>query len=271
MNCEQSLLVQAYLDGELDAAEALKAEQHLESCAQCQAMAADHAEMKAAMAGAAYHRADAALRAKIGRALDAETGNGVVTEFRPVRRKPGFWLGAGSGAGGMAIAAAIAFLLFLPTADPLVNDLAEAHLRSLMADHLIDVASSDHHTVKPWFAGHADVSPPAEDFKAEGFTLVGGRADYVHGSRAAVVVYRHGAHIINLFTWADRNARLPGAGTRDGYRMAFWKQGDLDLAAVSDVDQMELDKFVALVKRSRKPGINRRPGRYRPRNANSRS
>lgn len=249
MNCEQSLLVQAYLDGELDAAEALKAEQHLESCAECQALAADHAEMKSAMAVATYHRADAALRAKISRALDAETKAEGVTEFRPTRRRPGFWLGAGSGAGGMAIAAVLAFLMFLP-ADPLVNDLAEAHVRSLMADHLIDVASSDHHTVKPWFAGHADVSPPAEDFKADGFILVGGRADYVHGSRAAVVVYRHGAHIINLFTWADRNGRLPGADSRDGYRMIFWKQNDLDLAAVSDVDPAELDRFVALVKKS---------------------
>ena len=106
MNCEQSLLVQAYLDGELDAAEALKAEQHLESCVECQAMAADHAEMKAAMAGATYYRASAGLRARIGAALDAETKSDIVTEFRPIHRKPGFWLGAGSGAGGMAIAAA---------------------------------------------------------------------------------------------------------------------------------------------------------------------
>jgi anti-sigma factor RsiW len=241
MECEQSLHVQAYLDGELDAADVLKVEQHLESCAQCQALAADHATLKAALTHASYHRADVALRAKIGRALDRET--------KPAGRRPGFWLGAGSGAGGMAIAAVLAFMLFLP-ADPLVNDLAEAHLRSLMADHLIDVASSDHHTVKPWFAGHADVSPPAEDFKTEGFTLVGGRADYVHGSRAAVVVYRHGAHVINLFAWADRNTRLPRADSRDGYRMAFWKQNDLDLAAVSDVDQAELDRFVALVKKS---------------------
>jgi anti-sigma factor RsiW len=249
MTCEQSLLVQAYLDGELDAAEALKAEQHLESCAECQAMAADHAEMKAAMAGATYHRAGAALRARITAALDAETRSDVVTELRPVRRKPGFWLGAGSGAGGVGVAAVLAFLLFLPS-NPLVNDLATAHLRSLMPDHLIDVASSDHHTVKPWFAGHADVSPPAEDFKTEGFTLVGGRADYVHGERAAVVVYRHGAHIINLFAWADRNTSLPSTRSRDGYRMVFWKQNDLDLAAVSDVDPAELDKFVGLVKKS---------------------
>jgi anti-sigma factor RsiW len=249
MNCGESLLVQAYLDGELDAADALKAEQHLERCAECRAMAADHADMKAAMAGATYYRVDTALRTKIAATLDAETKRDVVAEFRPVHRKPGFWLGAGSGAGGMAIAAVLAFLLFLP-ANPLVNDLASAHLRSLMPDHLIDVASSDHHTVKPWFAGHADVSPPAEDFKAEGFTLVGGRADYLHGERAAVVVYRHGTHIINLFAWADRNTSLPGTRSRDGYRMAFWKQNDLDLAAVSDVDPAELDRFVALVKKS---------------------
>ena len=249
MECDQSLNVAAYLDGELEASEALAVERHLESCAECQAMVADYAEMKAAMAGVTYHRADAALRVRIATALDAETGSDVVKEFRSIRRKPGFWLGAGSGAGGMGIAAVLAFLLFLP-ANPLVNDLATAHLRSLMPDHLIDVASSDHHTVKPWFAGHADVSPPAEDFKAEGFTLVGGRADYIHGERAAVVVYRHGAHIINLFAWADRNANLPGTRSRDGYRMIFWKQNDLDLAAVSDVDPAELDHFVALVKKS---------------------
>jgi len=249
MNCEQSLHVQAYLDGELDAADALKAEQHLESCAECQALAAEHAELNAALSGATYHRADAALRARIGNALDAETEAKTITEFRPVRRKPGFWLGAGSGAGGMAIAAVIAFLLFLP-ADPLVNDLTEAHLRSLMGNHMIDVVSSDRHTVKPWFAGHADVSPPAHDFAAQGFTLVGGRADYVHGARAAVVVYRHGAHIINLFAWADHGASLPHAGMRDGYRILFWKQDDLNFAAVSDVTQGELEEFADLVKKS---------------------
>jgi anti-sigma factor RsiW len=253
MACDEALKTQAYLDGELDAAQSLEVEAHLEHCVECQALAADHADLKSAMAGAQYHRAPAALRAKIGAALDAESKaeNRIVP--MPVRRKPGsksgFWLGAGSGAGGMAIAASLAFLLLAP-ANTMVADLGDAHVRSLMGEHLIDVASSDHHTVKPWFAGHADVSPPAEDFKADGFTLVGGRTDYVHGSRAAVVVYRHGAHIINLFTWADHNIRLPGAGSRGGYRMLFWKQKDLALAAVSDVDPAELDRFVDLVKKS---------------------
>jgi len=250
MTCDESLKTQAYLDGELDAAQSLEVEAHLEQCAECQALAADHADLKEAMAGAAYHRAPAALRARIGAALDAEAN--AQTNVAPLKapRRSGFWLGAGSGAGGMAIAAALAFLLFMPANNVLVADLADAHVRSLMGEHLIDVASSDHHTVKPWFAGHSDVSPPTEDFKADGFTLVGGRADYVHGARAAVVVYRHGAHVINLFAWADRNAQLPDTSSRDGYRMVFWKQKDLDLAAVSDVDPAELDRFVALVKKS---------------------
>ena len=253
MACDHSLQTQAYLDGELDASESLKAEAHLESCAECQMLAADHADLKAVMAGAIYHRAGPALRARIGAALDAEgnTESNVVAMPVP-RKKDRFWLGAGSGAGGMAIAAALAFFLFLPTNAVVLSDLVEAHQRSLVGEHLIDIASSDHHTVKPWFASHSDVSPPAEDFKADGFTLVGGRADYVHGARASVVVYRHGAHIINLFAWADRGQSLPSSGMRDGYRMILWKQGDLDLAAVSDVDPGELDRFVALVKKSQR-------------------
>jgi anti-sigma factor RsiW len=250
MACEESLKTQAYLDGELDAAQSLAVEAHLEHCEHCQALAMDHADLNAAMAGATYHRAPAALRMNISAALDAESK---IVPLNSARHKPGlksgFWLGAGSGAGGMAIAASIAFLLLMP-ANGIVADLGEAHVRSLMGTHLIDVASSDHHTVKPWFAGHADVSPPTEDFKADGFTLVGGRADYVHGARAAVVVYRHGAHVINLFAWADRGQRLPASGSREGYRMIFWEDKDLDFAAVSDVDPVELEKFVALVKKS---------------------
>jgi len=249
MACDHSLQTQAYLDGELDAVQSLQAEAHLETCAECQALAADHADMKAAMAGVRYHRASPELRARINTALDAEAK---ILAMPTPRRKDRFWLGAGSGAGGMAIAAALAFFLFLPTNAVVVSDLAEAHQRSLVGEHLIDVASSDHHTVKPWFAGHADVSPPTEDFKADGFTLVGGRADYVHGARSAVVVYRHGAHVINLFAWADRGQSLPSSGMRDGYRMILWKQDDLDLAAVSDVDPGELDRFVALVKKSQR-------------------
>lgn len=240
MACDQSLKVAAYLDGELDAGEVLAVERHLGSCADCQALKAQHDELKDAFRNVSYHRAPAALRRRIARQLDREA--------KPQRRL-NFWLGAGSGAGAMALAAGLAFFLLWP-GDFLVNDLLEAHQRSLLPNHLIDVASSDRHTVKPWFAGHADVSPPAVNFAAEGYVLVGGRADYVNGTRMAVVVYRHGAHVINLFSWADRDASLPHGRTRNGYHMLFWKEGDLHFAAVSDTSPDELAAFAALVKKA---------------------
>lgn len=247
MACEQSLAVMAYLDGELDAQEALKIEQHLESCAECRAEVAQHRQLKQALRNASYHQAPSSLRRQIGHRLDREARP---FAFRASDGRQGFWLGAGSGAAAMALAATLLFAWLAPSSDLLAHDLMEAHQRSLMDDHLIDVASSDRHTVKPWFAGHADVSPPAPDFAAEGYRLLGGRADYLEGARAAVVVYRHGAHVINLFSWPDRGQALPHDTMQKGYRMVFWKERDLDFAAVSDTAPQELDTFVGLMKKS---------------------
>jgi anti-sigma factor RsiW len=132
-----------------------------------------------------------------------------------------------------------------------MRSLVDAHTRALMSGHVIEVASSNHHTVKPWFAGRVPVSPPVADFAADGFALAGGRIDKVAGSAAAVVVYRHGAHEIDLFVWPDRGSRLPASGVRHGYHAVFWKNGDLDFAAVSDMQSNELSRFVELVKGER--------------------
>jgi len=140
------------------------------------------------------------------------------------------------------------FLLLPSPSSELAGELTGAHLRSLMAGHLIDVESSDQHTVKPWFAGHADVSPPTPDFPEEDYRLIGGRADYIDGRRAAVVVYRHGKHIINVFSWNQRGGAIPPDVTRNGYHMAFWRSGDLVFCAVSDTQLMELDRLVSLMK-----------------------
>jgi anti-sigma factor RsiW len=157
-------------------------------------------------------------------------------------------LGAFSGAGGVAIAAALAVFLIVPSfTNPLLDGLVTAHVRSLMPDHLIDVVSTDKHTVKPWFAGHADVSPAVADFAAQGYTLVGGRADYFEGQRAAVTVYRHGAHTINVFSWAGSGV-LPRDSTRNGYHLAFFREGNLDYCAVSDTGWDELHGLVTLVR-----------------------
>ena len=155
----------------------------------------------------------------------------------------------------MALAAALATLLILPRPDSLIGDVTDAHLRSLMPDRLIEVASSDHHTVKPWFAGHVDISPPVSDFKADGYELVGGRADYVEGRKAAVVVYRHGTHVINVFSWAAGSEALPGAVTHNGYHIVCWKGGNLAFCAVSDTGRDELLRLVGLIKAMIAPDV----------------
>jgi anti-sigma factor RsiW len=248
MPCNEALQLQAYFDSELDATAALEVERHLESCTVCAALLADleHAH-KLVRESAAYHRADGRLRDKIVDQIGGESSGRrkSVPWFAADRR---FLSGLGSGAGGTALAAVIVFFLTAPPASnaPLTTDLVNAHLRSLMADHLYDVASSDRHTVKPWFAGHTDVSPPAADFSAQGFGLVGGRADYVDGHRAAVTVYRHGRHIINVFAWVADAESLPQAATRNGYHIRCWK-ADLVFCAVSDAAPSELQDLARLI------------------------
>ena len=250
MGCAETLRTQAYVDGEVDGADAEAAARHIEGCLECQAICADAAALGDAIRRAAVrHRAPAALRARIGRMLDDEAATAPWTNPRRAARR-GFWLGAGAGAGLTGLAAGLVLLLTLPpSAAGLSASITDAHVRALMTGREIEVVSSDHHTVKPWFAGRIEVSPPVTDFAAQGFKLIGGRLDHVAGARAAVVVYQHGRHEIDLFVWADRGVRLPGSGLRHGYRSILWTSGDLDFAAVSDVQVSELAAFADLVRR----------------------
>jgi anti-sigma factor RsiW len=248
MSCPELLRTQAYLDGELEGASASEAERHIEGCAECQAFSADAASLSDAMwRQIPRYRAPEGLRRRIAAALDRETDKPRILAFGAPRRS--FWAGAAGGAGVSALAAAFAFLLILPpSSGTLEQAVADAHTRALVNGHTIEVVSSNHHTVKPWFAGRVPLSPPVADFAKDGFTLTGGRVDNVAGSRAAVVVYRHGNHEIDLFVWADNGSRLPADATTHGYHTVFWKKSDLDFAAVSDMDSGELHKFVDLVR-----------------------
>jgi anti-sigma factor RsiW len=252
MQCAESLRVQAYFDGELDALAAADIERHSEACAECRALLEDLQHARTALRrDLTYVSTPPALRARIMRALDEESAvksarfNG---ERLAGRRPRPFWMGAFSGIGGTAIAAGIAFFLLAPPlTNPLLDDLVSAHVRSLMPDHLIDVVSTDKHTVKPWFAGHTDVSPVVADFAPQGYRLIGGRADYFDHQRAAVVVYQHGAHVINVFSWAADQDGLPKNTTRNGYHLAFWRTGNLVYCAVSDTAWDELLGLVRLL------------------------
>jgi anti-sigma factor RsiW len=252
VRCAKSLRVQAYFDGELDALSAADIERHSEACAECRELLEDLEHMRTALRQElTYATAPPALRARIMRALDQESA--VPSPRLNAKRLTGwrprpFWQGAFSGIAGTAIAASIAFFLLAPPlTNPLLDDLVSAHVRSLMPDHLIDVVSTDKHTVKPWFAGHADVSPVVADFAQQGYRLIGGRADYFDRQRAAVVVYQHGSHVINVFSWAATDASLPKNTTRNGYHLAFWKTGNLEYCAVSDTGWDELTGLVQLL------------------------
>jgi anti-sigma factor RsiW len=263
VRCAESLRVQAYFDAEVDAVSAADIERHVEHCAECRALLQDLEQVRTVLRrDSAYARTPPELRAKIMHALDhdldeehaAETPGGTPAAERkePVSRtwhmRP-FWLGALGGAGGTAIAAIFAFLLLVPRlTNPLLDELVSAHVRSLMPSHLIDVVSTDKHTVKPWFAGHADVSPVVADFEAEGYRLIGGRVDYLEHQRSAAVVYQHGAHVINVFSWAGRERALPTNATRSGYHLVCWQAGDLEYCAVSDTGRDELLGLVRLLR-----------------------
>jgi anti-sigma factor RsiW len=263
VQCAESLRVQAYFDAEVDAVSAPGIEGHLEHCAECRALLQDFEQVRTVLRrDSGYARTPPALRSKLMLALDqegaAEAASAAETPRlagtsrpketpRPARRasaswgRRSFWVGAFGGAGGTAVAATLAFFLLAPRlTNPLLDDLVSAHVRSLMPAHLIDVVSTDKHTVKPWFAGHTDVSPVVADFQAQGYQLVGGRADYLDHQRSAVVVYQHGPHVINVFSWAGNGGTLPGNVTRSGYHLAFWKEGDLVYCAVSDTGWEEL-------------------------------
>lgn len=258
MQCAESLRVQAYFDGEVDALSAAEIERHTEHCAECRALLQDLEKVRTALReGVTYAAAPPALRTQILQALDQEdAAPSSPSPARPKQRQApqsrawrgrSFWTGAFSGIGGAALAATIAFFVVMPAVSPLSNELVSAHVRSLMPSHLIDVVSTDKHTVKPWFAGHADVSPVVSDFESQGYRLVGGRADYIEHQRSAVVVYQHGAHVINVFTWAA-GGRLPSNTTRSGYHLAFWQQGDIQYCAVSDTGWDELLGLVRLLR-----------------------
>jgi anti-sigma factor RsiW len=130
--------------------------------------------------------------------------------------------------------------------ESLAQQVVASHVRSMLGgDHLTDVASSDQHTVKPWFGGKLDLSPPVVDLTSQGFPLVGGRLDYLDRRPVAALVYRHSQHVINLFVWPEQTAALPVAApsSLQGYHLRQWRQGDLTFWAVSDVNPADLENF----------------------------
>lgn len=265
MTCPRHLEVQARFDGELDEAAILEIDAHLETCAQCRLWLADLATARERFREV-FQGVDAPAelltRARQGleqAAVAPEVRAPVPVSpmrqrlrprwrLRPHLRRHSFWFGALSGAGGLATAAALVLLWWIPASSGTLQDtLVANHLQSLEPDRLVEVQSSDHHTVKPWFAGRTEVSPAVQDFAQQGFTLVGGRADELQGRRPAILVYRHGAHVINVYGWREDSPHFYRNGTRAGFHLLFWRADDIRYCAVSDAGWSELRRLQALI------------------------
>jgi anti-sigma factor RsiW len=239
-------LVPASVDGQLGPIRRFLFNRHLARCTSCRSeQEALHAMRTALRTNLTFHRAPPGLAARIGSALPREAPPVV----RPARR--GWVTSAGFGFGGALAGAALMFALVLTPVpdDSLATDVVADHVRSMLADHLTDVATSDQHTVKPWLSARLDFSPVTRDFAPDGFPLVGGRLDYVAGRRAAAVVYRRDKHIINLFAFAaaEQGDAPPRQEHRDGFNVIRWRMGGLTYVAVSDVEASQLQAFVRLV------------------------
>jgi len=239
---EMRLLLQADLDGELDAAAAAAISAHLAACPDCapqqRAMAALSAQLRSELP---YHAAPPALR----QAIAARLAGAPVAARRLQRRLP-IWLGWGASFGaGAALAACLALLLLAPAAPDLPGDVVASHIRALQPGHLADVASTDQHTVKPWFDGRLDYAPPVKDLAGQGFPLVGGRLDYLAGRPVAALAYRRAQHVIDLYVWPGP-AGTPSSGTRNGYNYVHWTGQGMVFWAVSDLNRSELEQFVTL-------------------------
>ena len=256
MTCskENAILLHALLDGELDAANAVRFEDHLKSCGICAAEYERQKLLRAALRlpGVA-HRAPESLRLELDRAFAAAP---VATPVESRRDKPRSWRARWwVGGVSLALAASLALFIALPQTGetPLQQQLVDSHVRSMLADHLTDIPSSDHHTVKPWFNGKVAVAPEAVDLTAQGFPLAGGRLDYVDRRVVAALVYRHGGHVVNLFVWPSPDAKDASVKieSRQGYNLLHWTLAGVTFWAVSDAAVPELQEFeAAYVKQS---------------------
>ena len=242
MTCDEAeILLHALIDGELDAGHAREVEGHIAGCPACAAQLAAYREMSKTIAGAGLrYTAPAALRQRIEAALPLPQ-----IRAMPSRRAVLRGFAMGSAVSAIAASGIVAVVLRRDDEQRIMSEVVSAHLRSLQAGHLTDVVSTDQHTVKPWFNGKLDVAPPVVDLTAQGFTLIGGRLDYVDTRPIGAVVYRRRSHVINLFVaqTASTERRAAKTETIQGFNIRRWSERGLNYWAVSDIAADELGDF----------------------------
>lgn len=240
----QDLLIQADLDGELTPGEATRAAELADA-------SRDHGDVYDSLqalslrlkAGSLEHKAPSHLRHTVLKSLRTKRDR----DLRPSARTvwTSWAINTMSVGSGVAAAAALALFVMMPSTDKVSDSVVAAHVRALQPGHLLDVASTDQHTVKPWFDGRLPFVPPVKDLATKGFPLVGGRLDYLPGQLVAALVYNHQKHIIELYVWPTNSQldRQPSSGRQDGYNYVRWREDGMSFWAVTDASQVDLDRF----------------------------
>jgi anti-sigma factor RsiW len=240
MSCRESQEMRhAYLDGELDLARSLEIEKHVRECASCARAYDELRSLQTVMRGETLRfPLPPGLERRVRSAVRQESGE----VARPFRWR---WLIPAISLAFLAII--VTGLLFSRTStdDLVAGEVVASHVRSLMASHLTDVASTDQHTVKPWFDGKLDFSPPVKDLAQQGFELIGGRLDYIANRPVAALVYQRRKHFVNVFIWPASNTSdtKATAQVRQGYNLIHWSSAGMTYWIVSDLNLAELQQF----------------------------
>jgi anti-sigma factor RsiW len=253
MRCEQiHELLDAYHDQELDSGERRDVAAHIATCANCSAAADEIDHIGRQLAAAVREPVPRHLRARVTAALakaDTQSQSGMVRSW--ALHTPSLLRQAAVLAFACALTGLVTAMVFsrAEKGTLLEGEIVSAHVRSLLQDSPIQVASSDTHTVKPWFSGRVDFSPPVKDLSAEGFPLVGGRVDYVGERRVAALVYRRHLHVVNVFLWPSGNAEevAPRSDAFKGYNVLIWNSAGIAYWAVSDLNEDEIRQIQRLL------------------------
>jgi len=253
MNCQECCdYLDPYFDSELDAGETVRVKQHLRDCPECRQRLHSREVLRELLSNPELKYS---VPPRLGEELKSEVHSLADShKERSIRTSSPSWFFV-----PLALAAVMTLffgLLFLnkngllhrSSASSLVDEVVGGHVRSLLAAHLLDVPSTDQHTVKPWFDGKLKFAPPVQDFAAQGFRLIGGRLDYLMGRETAALVYQRNKHLINLFLWpGESNSKeSPRSFSRNGYNLISWSHDGFDFWAVSDVSAADLERFAEL-------------------------
>jgi len=254
LSCELTQhYVSGYLDGELDLVRTIEMEAHLKACPACAQELESLKALRAAMKRSSLaYAAPPALRERIQASLRASSGADVQRgkiqwpSLNFLQLASAFALLALISISGWQLAAR----LRTPSSDQrIAAEVFSSHVRSLEGNHLMDVISTDQHTVKPWFDGKLDFSPPVEDLASDGFPLIGGRLDYLEGRQVAALIYQRRKHFINVFVWPNpvQSSSTQAIPSEQGYNIMRWSRGGFEFWAVSDVGAPDLAEFVRLL------------------------